>query len=167
MKSIFQSLADFNRNLRQNHRDHKTLQRGFSLIEILVALTLLGIAGAFVAGRIFDQLHEGRVKAANIQMNSFKSRLQEFRRKCGFYPTTDQGLEALVSEPGTGRECRNYPPNGFISGQKIPLDPWDNPYVYESNGKSFNILSYGADLAPGGEGKDKDIYLYDPQNKKN
>lgn len=134
---------------------------GFSLIEILVALTLLGLVGAFVAGRIFDNLHEGQVRSAKIQMQSFQARLQDFRRRCGFYPTTDQGLEALISKPTSGRECRNYPPNGFIEGGQIPLDPWDNPYVYESDGREFNILSYGADGAPGGEGHDADIYLFD------
>ena len=134
---------------------------GFSLIEILVALTLLGFVGAFVAGRIFDQLHEGQVRSAKIQMQSFQARLQDFRRRCGFYPTTDQGLEALISKPTSGRECRNYPPNGFIDGGQLPNDPWDAPYVYESDGREFNIISYGADNAPGGEGQDADIYLFD------
>lgn len=139
----------------------KSAAAGFSLIEILVALTLLGIAGAFVAGRIFDQLHEGQVRSAKIQMNSFQARLQDFRRRCGFYPTTEQGLEALISKPTSGRECRNYPPDGFIEGGQIPLDPWDHPYIYESDGREFNIISYGSDNAPGGEGQDRDIYLYD------
>ena len=134
-------------------------QRGFSLIEILVALTLLGLAGTFVAGKIFDQLHEGRVKSAKIQMNSFKARLQEFRRKCGTYPTTDQGLEALISKPSTGRECKNYPPNGFIEGDSIPLDPWDNDYDYKSDGKTFDIISFGNDGLEGGEDQDTDISL--------
>lgn len=142
----------------------KSAAAGFSLIEILVALTLLGIAGAFVAGRIFDQLHEGQVRSAKIQMNNLQARLQDFRRRCGYYPTTDQGLEALVSQPTSGRECRNYPPNGFIEGGQIPLDPWDYPYVYESDGRDFNIISYGADNAPGGEGQDQDIYLFDDRN---
>jgi general secretion pathway protein G len=134
-------------------------QRGFSLIEILVALTLLGLAGTFVAGKIFDQLHEGRVKSAKIQMNSFKARLQEFKRKCNIYPTTDQGLEALISKPSTGRECKDYPPNGFIEGDSIPLDPWDNDYDYKSDGKKFDIISFGNDGLEGGEDQDTDISL--------
>lgn len=139
----------------------KIAAAGFSLIEILVALTLLGIAGAFVAGRIFDQLHEGRVRAAKIQMQSFQARLQDYRRRCGAYPTTDQGLEALISEPTSGRPCRSYPPNGFIEGGQLPDDPWGHPYIFESDGREFNIISYGADNAPGGEGQDRDIYLFD------
>lgn len=140
-------------------KEFKHSQAGFSLIEILVALTLLGLAGTFVAGKIFDQLHEGRVQSAKIQMNSFKARLQEFRRKCGAYPTTDQGLESLISKPTSGRECKSYPPNGFVEGQNIPLDPWDNDYVYQSDGKTLDIISYGNDGVDGGEGQDADISL--------
>ncbi len=138
-------------------------QAGFSLVEILVALTLLGIAGTFVAGKIFDSLLDGQVQSTRIQMNAFKARLQEFRRKCGYYPSSDQGLEALISKPSSGRECKNYPPNGFIDGDEVPRDPWDNDYVYTIEGKKFEILSYGPDGEEGGEGTDQDIYL----NKKN
>lgn len=135
--------------------------QGFSLIEILIALTLMGIAGTFVAGKIFDQLHEGRVKAAKIQMQSLSQRLKEFRRHCGYYPTTDQGLEALVSKPTSGRECKRYAPNGYIDGS-VPLDPWDNDYKYTSNGKIVTMLSFGGDGEEGGEGEDADI----PMNSK-
>lgn len=133
---------------------------GFSLIEILIALTLLGLAATFVAGRIFESLYEGQVKSAKIQMNGLAAQLKEFRRKCGFYPTTDQGLEALVGKPA-GKECRNYPPGGFIDGGQVPNDPWDVPFVYESDGTTFNIYSLGQDGVEGGEEKDADIYLYD------
>lgn len=135
--------------------------RGFSLIEILIALTLLAIAGTFVAGRIFDQLHEGQVKAAKIQMQHLAERLKEFRRHCGFYPTSSQGLEALVSKPAGGKECPRYNPNGYLEADSIPLDPWEEEYVYESDGKQFNIYSYGPDHQEGGEGQDADIYLRD------
>lgn len=139
--------------------------RGFSLIEILIALTLLGIAGTFVAGRIFDQLHEGQVQSTKIQMNALAARLQEYRRKCGIYPTTEQGLEALVRKPSGGRECRNYPANGFLDAPEVPRDPWDEEFVYISDGRTFNIISYGPDGMEGGEGRDKDIYLYDSQDQ--
>lgn len=138
-------------------------QKGFSLIEILIALTLLAIAGTFVAGKFMDSLNEGQVKSAKIQMSSLEARLKEFRRKCMFYPTTEQGLEALVTKPTTGRECKDYPASGFIEGESVPLDPWDNEFIYESDGKTFNIYSYGPDGAPGGEGNDADIYLRAPK----
>lgn len=134
-------------------------QKGFSLIEILIALTLLAVAGTFVVGRFMDTLHEGQVKAAKINMNNLDSRLKEFRRKCGFYPTSEQGLESLVTKPTGGRECKDYPANGFIEGESIPKDPWDNDFIYESDGKTFNITSLGPDGEAGGEGNDGDIPL--------
>ncbi|MCY4524416.1 MAG: type II secretion system major pseudopilin GspG [Halobacteriovoraceae bacterium] len=133
-------------------------QNGFSLIEILIALTLMALAGTFVAGKFFQSLHEGRVKAANIQMQSLEGRLKEFRRHCNFYPSTEQGLEALVSKPASGRDCRNYAQGGYVDGDEIPLDPWDNDYIYESEGSRFTLYSYGADGSDGGEGEDADIY---------
>jgi general secretion pathway protein G len=142
-----------------------TNARGFSLIEILIALTLLGIAGTFISGRIFDQLHEGQVQSTKIQMNALAARLQEYRRKCGIYPTTEQGLQALVSKPSGGRDCRNYPANGFLETPEVPRDPWDEEFVFISDGRTFNIISYGPDGMEGGEGKDKDIYLYESQNQ--
>lgn len=137
--------------------------RGFSLIEILIALTLLGLAGTFVATKIFQQLHEGRVSAAKIQMNGYKQALMDFKRKCSFYPTTEQGLNALVSKPTSGRECRSYPPAGFI--ERIERDPWDFDYIYESDGRKFNIYSTGSDGVEGGEGEEADIYLNDDAQK--
>ena len=134
-----------------------------SLIEILIAITLISLMGTFIAGKVFDQLHEGRVKTATIQMKAFESQLKEFRRKCYFYPTTDQGLDALINKPSGGRECKNYPSDGFIDGGEIPLDPWDSEYVYQSDGKDINIISYGEDGIEGGEEKDADIYLRKPQ----
>ncbi len=134
-------------------------QKGFSLIEILIALTLLAVAGTFVVGRFMDTLHEGQVKSTKIQMNGLDARLKEFRRKCGFYPTTEQGLEALVTKPTGGRECKDYPANGFIDGESVPKDPWDGDFIYESDGKTFNIYSYGPDGSAGGEGTDTDIFL--------
>ena len=142
----------FQKTLNQN-------QRGFSLIEILIALTLLALAGTFVVGKFLDNLHEGQVNSAKIQMSNLEGRLKEFRRKCGFYPTTEQGLEALVTKPSGGRECKDYPQSGFIDGDAVPKDPWDHDFVYESDGKNFNIFSYGQDGEPGGEGTDADIYL--------
>jgi general secretion pathway protein G len=133
-------------------------QAGMSILEILIALTLLGLAGTFVAGKVFENLQEGKVQTAKIQIKSISDRLKEFRRDCGFFPTTDQGLDALINKPeGGGRECRRYSPTGYIDGGKIPVDPWDEPYIYESDGRTFTITSLGADNMEGGEGFDADI----------
>jgi general secretion pathway protein G len=133
-------------------------QAGMSLIEILIALTLMGIAGTFVAGKVYENLQDGQVQAAKIQIKSLSDRLKEFRRDCNFLPLTDQGLEALIEKPTGGRECKRYAPTGYIEGGKVPVDPWDGEYIYESaDGKTFTITSLGADNAEGGEGADADI----------
>ncbi len=133
--------------------------RGFSLIEILIALALLAMAGTFVGGRIYQSYQEGLVNSARIQMNNLADRLKEFRRSCHYYPGTEQGLEALVTKPSGGRECKRYVPGGYIEGGQVPNDPWDSPFEYESDGKSFNIWSLGADGMEGGDEADADIYL--------
>jgi general secretion pathway protein G len=132
-------------------------QQGLSLIEILIALTLLALAGTFVGGKVFDNLQDGKVQTTKIQIKSLGERLKEFRRDCNYLPDSSQGLDALIEKPTGGRECKRYAPGGYIEGGKIPLDPWDAEYVYESDGKTFTIISYGADNAEGGEGYDADI----------
>lgn len=136
---------------------HRMSEAGMSLIEILIALTLLGLAGTFVAGKVFENLQEGKVQTAKIQIKSISDRLKEFRRDCGIFPTTDQALDALLQKPTGGKECPRYSPTGYIDGTKIPQDPWDADYIYESDGKTFTITSFGNDNAEGGEGFDADI----------
>lgn len=128
-----------------------TNQRGFTLTEILVALTLVAIMGTFVAGKIFESLKEGQIKATNIQIKNLASRLQEYRRHCHSYPTTEQGLEALLSKPTTGKECKKYREGGYIDGDSIPEDPWQGEYIYESDGKKILICSMGPDNEEGTE----------------
>lgn len=147
LKKVFNS--DFAKEMAKS-------QKGFSLVEILVALTLLGIAGTFVVGKIFDQLEDGKKQATAIQLKGFKSQLREFRRRCGFFPTTEQGLDALINKPEGGRDCRRYPPEGFIDGEEIPLDPWDGEYEYVLENGKPNIISAGGD---GEIGTDDDIAL--------
>lgn len=151
-KSNIAKIFKSNRNLIASNS-------GMTLIEILIALTLISLMGTFIAGKVFDTLHEGQVQSAKIQMKGFEALLKEFRRKCGFYPTTEQTLDALINKPTGSRECKNYPPEGFIEGGTIPLDPWEGEYVLESDGKEYNIISYGGDGQEGGEAKDADIYL--------
>jgi len=133
-------------------------QKGFSLIEIMIVLTLIAVAGTFVVGQLVSKLDEGNYSAATTQVRNLKTMLEEYRRYCNSYPTTEQNLDALVSRPTSLPECPNYPASGIING-KIPADPWGKPYDYVSpdNGRSYIITSWGKDGVEGGEGFDKDI----------
>lgn len=142
--------------IRRNLAKAASSQGGFSLTEILIALTLLAIGGTFVAGKIFESFDEGRADAARTQMGGIASALKDYKRHCNSYPTTDQGLDALLSKPEGGKECKRYRQSGYLEAEEVPMDPWDNEYVYESEGRSFTISSFGID---GEEGTDDDIYF--------
>lgn len=139
-----------NRNLMRN-------ESGMSLVEILIVITLIAVAGSFVATQVFDRMQEGNASAARAQINALKSMMEDYRRYCNQYPTTDQNLDALVAKPTSPPECNNYPASAFIADGKVPKDPWGNPYQYESDGRKYVITSYGKDGQPEGEGFDKDI----------
>ncbi len=131
-------------------------QKGMSLIEILIAITLLGVVGTLVVGNVMDSLREGETESTKIQIKSLGKLLLDYKRKCGVYPTTDQGLDALVSAPTTGKECKRYPKNGFIDGN-VPQDPWGYDFDYQSDGRTYTITSFGVDGMEGGEDWDADI----------
>lgn len=132
--------------------------RGFTLIEIMVVVVILGILAAVVVPRFLSRPDEARVTKAKVDMKSIEEALGLFKLDHGFYPSTDQGLKALVEKPQTGRIPDRYPEEGYL--KKVPMDPWNNPYVYLSPGvhsRNFDLISYGADGQPGGEGFDADI----------
>lgn len=140
--------------------------KGLTLTEILISLTLLGLASTFIVGRVMDSFSEGQVQAARIQMSALSGRLKEFKRHCYFYPSTEQGLQALISKP-SGKECKRYNPGGYLEdGAEIPLDPWDNDYIYESDGRTFDIISLGRDGVEGGDGFDTDISLRQKRSRR-
>jgi general secretion pathway protein G len=132
-------------------------QRGMSLIEILIALTLLAVGGTMVTTTVLDRLDEGNVTATQTQIRNLRTILMDYKRKCGLYPNTDQGLEALVEKPTGGKDCKRYPSNGFIENGKVPKDAWDEEFEYESDGRKYTIISYGKDREEGGEGPEADI----------
>jgi general secretion pathway protein G len=145
-------------NHSNSEKQKNRRQSGFSILEILIALTILGIVSTFVVGKVFDQLEEAKVRSAHIQIQNLSKSLMEFRRHCGFYPETEQGLDSLVQKPTGGKECKRYHEGGYLQDGKVPLDPWDNEFVYTSNGQIFEIISYGKDGIEGGESAfDKDI----------
>ncbi len=132
-------------------------QKGFTLIEIMVVVVILGILAGIVVPRLLDRPEEARRTQAAVQIKSLQEALALYRLDNGFYPTTEQGLQALVSKPQVGRIPNRYRDGGYIA--RIPLDPWGNQYVFLSPGihDEIDIISYGADGQPGGEGRDADI----------
>lgn len=136
---------------------------GFTLIEILVVLVIIGILAALVAPRLITRADEAKVTAAMIQIKNFETALKIFRADNGFYPTTEQGLMALVVPPLTGQIPENYKPSGYLARKSLPHDPWGNPYIYISPGElgDYDIVSYGADGLPDGEKYNMDISNWD------
>lgn len=130
---------------------------GFTLMEMLIVIALIGIIGAFVGTNVANRFARAKVDATKIQMRQLGTVLDDFRRECGFYPSAEQGLEALVNKPSIGRECKNYDPEGYLKDKKVPKDAWDNNFFYESDGNKYVLKSFGADITEGGEGLDKDI----------
>ncbi|HEX9626838.1 MAG TPA: type II secretion system major pseudopilin GspG [Acidiferrobacterales bacterium] len=133
------------------------MERGFTLIEVLVVVVILGILAALIVPRIMDRPDEARIIAARNDIRAIKSALNLYRLDNGVYPSTEQGLMALVQKPDTGNVPRNWKPGGYLD--KVPKDPWRNDYQYLAPGVQgeIDIFSYGADGQPGGEGINADI----------
>ncbi len=131
---------------------------GFTLLELMIVLVILSILGAIVAPQFMDEPHKARVVQAEMQIENLSTAVKKFYLDNGFYPSTEQGLKALVEKPVVGKTPKNYPTNGYIA--KLPDDPWGNPYIYIVPGEKtpFEIMSFGADGQEGGEGEDQDIY---------
>lgn len=136
-------------------------RRGFTLIEIMAVVLIIGLLGSLVGVVVFDQVQKARVTAARTQLKQLEAALEFYQMDNGRYPTTEQGLDALVHEPAIAPEPRSYPPGGYLREGRVPPDPWGSAYQYEmpgtNNAYGFDIWSHGADTAPGGEGNDADI----------
>ena len=135
-------------------------QKGFTLIEIMVVVIILAMLAGLVLPRIIGQEEKARVETAKIQIKSLESALDGYKLDNGFYPTTDQGLDALIRKPESGRIPMKWREGGYLKPARIPKDPWDHEYHYYSpgnEGREYEIISYGADGEPGGEGKSADI----------
>jgi len=124
---------------------------------VLIIGMLVGLVGVSIIGNV----DKARVNTARAQMKTLEAALELYRLDNARYPTTEQGLEALIQAPSTPPVPRNYPPEGYMKGDHIPLDPWNNEYGYESPGQhnphSFDLWSLGADGTPGGTGTDTDL----------
>jgi general secretion pathway protein G len=131
--------------------------RGFTLIEILVVIVILGILAALIVPRIMDRPDQARATAARADVNAIMGALKLYKLDNGTYPSNEQGLLALVKKPDRGDVPRNWKPGGYL--EKLPQDPWGTDYQYLNPGirGEVDVFSLGADRKPGGENYDADI----------
>ena len=137
----------------RNKQDRIINRKGFTLIELLVVMVILGMLAALVGPQIFGKVGKGKQSAARTQIEMLGQALDSYRLDVGRYPTTSEGLNALVTNPGAQGWDGSYLKKG------VPNDPWQKPYQYQSPGShgDYDLFSYGADGAAGGEGENKDV----------
>ena len=140
-------------------RKNKLNDPGFTLIELLVVIVILGILVGIVGVRIMGEPEKAKRTKAQVQIANMETALKLYKLDNGYYPTTEQGLQALVEPPTVGQLPKAWREGGYLEKGKVPMDPWGNEYVYLSPGihGDFDLISYGAEGEPGGEGNDADI----------
>ncbi len=134
----------------------RNAQAGFTLIELMVVIVILGLLAAVVVPRFIGATDDAKVAAAKTQVHAFRMALDMYKLKFGNYPKTSEGLQALI----------NNPKQNFLQEENIPPDPWGNPYQYTApgnNGRDYDLQSFGADGAPGGTGFNADVQSWNLQ----
>ena len=141
-------------------RPPRSREAGFTLIELMIVIVILGLLAAIVMPRIVGETDKARYGTARAQMRVLEDALKRYKLDHGVFPTTEQGLDALVMQPTGGDIPEQWPTGGYLDRQEIPFDPWGNPYIYISpgaNSPDFDLVSLAADGLEGGEGFDADI----------
>ena len=140
-------------------------EKGFTLIELMVVIVILGILAGLIVPRIMGRPDEARRAKARIQIESLETALKLYKLDNGNYPSTEQGLNALVEPPTVGKPLKNWRQGGYLEKGKVPKDPWDNDFVYISPGAhgDYDLICRGADGEPDGEGKNKDINSWESE----
>jgi len=136
-------------------KPRRKAQEGFTLIEIMVVIAIIGLLATLVVQSLRGATDKAKRTKAMADIAELKTALDRYYIDNGSYPTSDQGLTALVTASGQGTQATNYEEGGYI--RRIPTDPWGNQYVYQSDGNNYTLKSYGADGAEGGTGKNADI----------
>ena len=133
--------------------------QGFTLIELMVVIIILGILAMWVAPKIMSRPDEARQVKARLDIQNLETALKLYKLDNGSYPGTEQGLQALVEMPEAGTIPKKWKKGGYLEKGRVPKDPWGNDFIYLSPGLQgdFDIISYGADGVPGGEDENKDI----------
>jgi general secretion pathway protein G len=133
--------------------------RGFTLIEIMVVIIILGILAVYIGPKIMGRPEEAKQVKAKVDISALETALKLYKLDNGVYPSTEQGLQALVEKPESGNAPAKWRDGGYLDKNKVPKDPWKNDFVYLSPGVhgDFDIISYGSDGVPGGEKQNMDI----------
>ena len=139
------------------------MRKAFSLIEVMIVVVILGLIASLVVPNLIGQSEQAKQKLVCVQMKSLKDALDSFKVNEGTYPTTQEGLKALIQNPDS-QKYKNYPSGGFLNSKKLPKDPWGNDYIYINNDGSIDIISLGADGKEGGNGENKDIKFSECEN---
>ena len=126
---------------------------GFTLVELLVVLAILGMLAALVGPQVLNQLGGAKSKSSAIQIRDFEQALELYKLDVGRFPSSNEGLNALVRQPSSAKGW-NGP---YLKKDEVPMDPWGNPYQYRMSGSTIDISSYGADGRQGGSGEDADV----------
>ena len=132
------------------------MKKGFSLIELMIVIIILGLLASLVMPNLIGQSEQAKRKLTCVQMHSLSNALKSFKIANGAYPSTAEGLNALIVNPDTSLYT-SYPSGGFIDGKKVPTDPWKNSYIYIKTSESFDIISLGSDKKEGGSDEGMDI----------
>ena len=134
-------------------------QRGITLVELLVVLAIMALISAIVVINVLPVLDKANADKARIDINNIENAIEQYRLEMSAYPTSQQGLEALIHMPTDVRNSANYRQGGYLRGA-LPADPWGNPYQYRfpgERGEAYDLYSFGADGEPGGEGLNADL----------
>lgn len=145
---------------RQYQRTPVARRSGFTLLEMVMVMAIIGVLAGGVIGLMGNFGNGAKIQRAETDMKAITSALMQYNNLGGRYPTTEQGLQALVSKPTSAPKPRRYDPDGYMKA--VPLDPWGTPYAYKmpgKDGKTFELISYGSDKKEGGE---DDISSQDP-----
>ena len=140
------------------------VKKGFSLIELMVVIVILGLLATFLLPKIINRPDEARITKAKSDIKSIESALKLYKLDNGIYPTTEQGLQALITKPETEPIPKNWKKGGYLDTNSLPKDPWGNSYIYRSPGENerdYEIISLGADGKEGGQDNDADIKSYE------